>query len=367
MSFGARAVIRLDALQHNLDILRAAAPEARVMAVIKANAYGHGMVPVARALDGVDALAVARIAEAMELRDAGIKSPINLFSGVFTPDELKLASELDFEVVVHCEEQVQLLDTSLPRPLVVWLKVDTDMNRLGFTPERAAELVDKLKRSGSVLELRLMTHFADADNIEGPLTTRQMERFQTVAAGFDGSVSVANSPAMLGWPDIADARAALGFSGDCWIRPGIALYGISPFAGRSGADLGLEPVMRFEARLIAKKQLRAGCQVGYKGRYTSDADTQLGIIAAGYGDGYSRHFRDGTPVLLNGRRVPLVGNVSMDMIAVDLGPDAEDAVGDIGVLWGDGLPVEEVAPFADAIPYELVCGVMNREVAELVR
>lgn len=366
MSFGARALIRLGALTHNLDVLRRAAPDARVMAVIKANAYGHGMVEVARQIRDVDAFAVARLPEALGLRNAGIDTPINLLSGVFSEEELLAASEAGFEIVVHCEEQVALLDTDVPKPLTAWLKVDTGMNRLGFMPERGVELIDTLRAKKVVGELRLMTHFADADNLDGPLTDRQMAAFRAVANGFRGAVSVANSPAMLGWPQVADARDALGFEGDCWIRPGLALYGISPFPGKTGADLGLEPAMRFEARLIAKKPLRAGGRVGYKGRYTSDADTILGIISAGYGDGYSRHFRDGTPVIINGRSVPLIGNVSMDMIAVDLGPDAGDAVGDIAVLWGDELPVEEIAPFADAIPYELVCGVMNREVAKLV-
>lgn len=367
MSFGARALIRLGALTHNLDVLRQAAPDARVMAVIKANAYGHGMVEVARQIADVDAFAVARLPEALALRDAGIDTPINLLSGVFSGDELVAASEAGFQIVVHCEEQVRLLDTTVPQPLTAWLKVDTGMNRLGFTPERGAGLIDTLRGKEAVGELRLMTHFADADNLDGPLTEQQLTAFRAVASGFRGAVSVANSPAMLGWPEVADARDALGFDGDCWIRPGLALYGISPFPGKTGADLGLEPAMRFEARLIAKKPLRAGGRVGYKGRYTSDADTVLGIISAGYGDGYSRHFRDGTPVLVNGRRVSLIGNVSMDMIAVDLGPGASDAVGDVATLWGDELPVETVAPWADAIPYDLVCGVMNREASEFVR
>jgi len=178
-------------------------------------------------------------------------------------------------------------------------------------------------------------------------------------------VSIANTPGTMGWQQVADARESLGFTGDHWIRPGLALFGISPFEGRTGRDLGLSPVMQFEARLITIKPLREGARVGYKGRYQSQQDTTLGIISAGYGDGYTRHFRTGTPVLINGRRVPLIGNVSMDMIAVDLGTDAPDAVGDVAILWGDGLAVEEVAPWADAIPYELVCGVMNREDSEI--
>lgn len=211
-----------------------------------------------------------------------------------------------------------------------------------------------------------MSHLASADELDNPATRNQLALFRTVVEEFDGAVSIANTPGVLGWADIADARETLGINGDQWIRTGLALFGISPFADRSSADLGLAPVMQFEARLIAVKPLREGARVGYRGRYQAQSDSTLGIISAGYGDGYSRHFRTGTPVLLNGRQVPLIGNVSMDMIAVDLGVDASDKVGDIATLWGFGLPVEEVAPWADAIPYELVCGVMNREESEVV-
>ena len=366
MSFGARALIRLGALTHNLHTLKRAAPGAKVMAVIKANAYGHGMLAVAEQLTGVDALAVARLPEALELRNAGIDKPITLLSGVFSVDELKHAGRHNIEIVVHCREQLSLIESNAIEAQTIWLKVDTGMNRLGFEPRDASKLIERLRAANPLGEVRLMTHFADADNLDGPLTSQQFDRIATVVSGFDGAVSLANSAAMLGWPDIVNARTMLNFRGDLWVRPGIALYGISPFVGRTATELGLKPVMQFQARLIARKPLAAGSQVGYKGRYVSDDDTQLGIIAAGYGDGYSRHFRDGTPVLINGRRVPLIGNVSMDMIAVDLGADATDAVGDIATLWGDGLPIEELAPWADAIPYDLVCGVMNRESAKIV-
>ena len=213
--------------------------------------------------------------------------------------------------------------------------------------------------------LRLMTHLANADDLEGDATPEQLEAFRPIIRGFAGDVSIGNTPGTLGWASVRDAREEFGFAGDNWIRSGIALCGVSPFGGKTGVELGLKPVMQFEARLIATKPLHAGARVGYTGAYTADADTTLGIISAGYG-GYSRHFRTGTPVLINGRRVPLIGRVSMDMIAVDLGADSQDKVGDIATLWGDDLPVEEVAPYANAIPYELVCGVMNREDSEIV-
>ncbi|MDH3532084.1 MAG: alanine racemase [Gammaproteobacteria bacterium] len=366
MTFGARALIRLDALRDNLKVIRSAAPGSRVMAVVKANAYGHGMVTVARTLDDADSFGVARLPEAVRLHESGIEKPIVLLAGVLTPLELDEAMRRKFEIVVHCVEQIELLEAAPAGATTVWLKFDTGMNRLGFAPDAAASLIDRLRACEAVAELRLMSHLASADELDNTMTDEQVDRFRTIVAGFTGAVSIANTPGMMGWPQIAAAREHLGFTGDHWIRPGLALFGISPFAGRTAADLGLKPVMQFEARLIAVKPLHEGARVGYRGRYRCQNDTTLGIISAGYGDGYSRHFRTGTPILINDRRAALIGNVSMDMLAVDLGPDAVDKIGDIATLWGDGLPVEEVAPWADAIPYELVCGVMNREDSEVV-
>ncbi len=366
MSFGARALIRLGALEHNLEVIRAAAPGSRIMAVIKANAYGHGMVPVAQHLADVDAFAVARVPEAIELRRHGIRAPIVLLAGVMNSAELESAAEHGFEPVVHSFEQVAMLEAWKSAGLTTWLKFDTGMNRLGFPPEEAANLIARLEDAAGVSELRLMTHLSTADELESPVTSEQLERFRPIVSGFKGAVSIGNSPGTFGWPAVTDARREFGFEGDNWVRAGIALFGISPFGNRTGTDLGLKPVMQFEARLIAVKTLHAGARVGYKGSYVSDSETTLGIISAGYGDGYTRHFRTGTPVLINGRHVPLIGIVSMDMIAVDLGPGASDRVGDIATLWGEGLPVEAVAPWANAIPYELVCGVMNREDSEIV-
>ena len=364
MSFGARALIRLGSLKHNLEVIRATAPESRVMAVIKANAYGHGIVAVAQNLPDVDAFAVARIPEAICLRKNGIEVPIVLLSGVLDKKELRAAMQWQLELVVHCPEQIELLDSCSGGALTIWLKFDTGMNRLGFSPRDAADLLQRLNSMASVSEVRLMTHLSSADELENSATDEQLLCFRSIADDFDGDVSIANSPGVLGWPSVANPQP--GFAGESWIRPGIALFGISPFTDRTGLDLGLQPVMQFEARLIAVKPLRKGARVGYQGTYESATQTTLGIISAGYGDGYTRQFRNGTPVLINGRRVPLVGKVSMDMIAVDLGPSGTDAVGDIATLWGDGLPVEEVAAWANAIPYELVCGVMNREASEVV-
>ncbi len=359
MSFGARALIRLGALKHNLDVVRASAPGARVMAVIKANAYGHGMISVAKTLSDVDAFAVARVPEAVRLRYAGVDSRIVLLAGVLNQKELRDAIDYDLEPVVHCNRQIELLENTRHGRINVWVKFDTGMNRLGFEPEDADEVFARIGRLSLVANTRIMTHLSSADE-QSDVTPEQLLRFQAVLSEHDSPVSIGNSAAVLGWPETLMANR------ENWVRPGIALFGVSPFADRTGVELGLKPVMQFEARLISVKPLRSGARVGYKGSYTADYDSTLGIISAGYGDGYSRHFRSGTPVLLNGRRVPLIGNVSMDMLAVDLGADTSDRVGDIATLWGDGLPVEEVAPFAGAIPYELVCGVMNREKSEVV-
>lgn len=364
MSFGARALIRLGALKHNLDEIRRAVPSAKIMAVIKANAYGHGMLAVAQNVSNVDALAVARISEAINLRDSGVVTPIVVLSGVLDQGEMRTAIEYDLQLVVHCPEQVALLRNCQEGAAVIWLKFDTGMNRLGFAPDNAREIIDQMKHVTAVRELRLMTHLSSADDLDNYVTRDQLERFAHIVEGFDGAVSVGNSAGVLGWPAIAQSE--FGAFGDSWIRTGIALFGISPFASKTAADLNLKPVMHFEARLVAVKPLHKGDLVGYTGSFESKEDTVLGVISAGYGDGYSRHFRSGTPVLINGRKVRVIGNVSMDMITVDLGVDAQDKVGDIATLWGDGLPVEEIAPWANAIPYELVCGVMNREASKIV-
>jgi alanine racemase len=330
------------------------------MAVVKANAYGHGMVAVARSLPEVDAFAVARVPEAIELREQGVKTRIVLLAGVLNESELNAALQWNLEPVLHCPEQVELLGNCSNGTLPVWLKFDTGMNRLGFAPGDAAALLQQLGAMTAVGELRLMTHLASADDLQSSTTGEQMKSFLQICEAFPGDVSIGNTPGTLGWEQVVSAGNA-----DNWIRPGIALFGVSPFPDRTASELGLKPVMQFEARLIANKPLAAEARVGYKGAYVAPAATRMGIISAGYGDGYTRHFRSGTPVLLNGRHVTVIGNVSMDMIAVDLGPDASDRVGDIATLWGDGLPVEEVAPWADAIPYELLCGVMNREASEI--
>lgn len=356
-----RARIRLDALADNLERLRQAAGGAKVIAVVKANAYGHGLLTIARNLPGADGFAVARFDDALTLDGAGLGRPIVLFGGVYSQAEQDAALGKGIELVVHCNQQVELLEAAPPGKAVVWLKLDSGMRRLGFEVTESEKILRRLTRCQAVGEVRLMTHLANADDRRNDRTNRQLDRFRPLLKTFDGAISIANSPGLLGWPDAIDAGAD---RSRCWVRCGIALYGISPFAGTTGADFGLRPVMQFQSSLIATRAIRAGERVGYGGTWQSHEDTVVGIVAAGYGDGYLRYLPSGSPVLVNDRRASLAGLVSMDMAAVDLGPDATDSVGDPVTLWGDGLPVEEVAACAGTTPYTLVCGIPERNLSD---
>lgn len=359
MTFGARARIFLGAIRHNLAVIRGKTAGARIMAVIKANAYGHGMLPVAGALAGVDALAVARMAEAEALRASGIETPIAVLGGALCAGDLDRAVSLDVELCIHDVAQIDWVAARAAPLPVAWLKIDTGMNRLGIHPGCARAAIEKLLPH--VTDLRLMTHFSSADDPEDPTTRGQLERFLPLIAGFAGDVSVANSPGILGWADEVARLGTEDANRRVWVRPGLSLYGISPFCGQTGSDFGLRPAMQFESHLLSVKPLRRGAQVGYGGTWTAERDTTLGVVAAGYGDGYTRYIPSGTPMLVNGRRVPVIGRVSMDLTTVDLGPRADDKVGDRVILWGAGLPVEEIADLAGTIPYQLLTGVMHRE------
>jgi len=348
----ARARIDRDALAHNLTRVREAAPGRRVVAVIKAGGYGHGAVRVARALCDADAFGVACVEEALELREAGLAHRIVCLEGCCEGGELALASRHRLDVVVHHDAQLELLERAPAGTRVAaWLKIDTGMHRLGFPPGRLREVHARLSACAALAEpVRLMTHLANADDRRDPWTEHQLARFREAAAGVDAETSIANSAGVLGWPDA---------HGD-WVRPGIMLYGISPFVGgRAGAD-GLRPVMTLETRLIAVNRVPRGEPIGYGGAWVTPEEMPVGIAAIGYGDGYLRGFPSGTPVLVDGRRAALVGRVSMDMIAIDLRAQPASAPGDPVVLWGEGLPLEEVAGHAGTIPYELVCRVASR-------
>ena len=352
MTRAPRALVDSGALKFNLAAVRRQAPGARVMAVIKANAYGHGLVGVGRALADADAFAVARIEEAVALREAGLGNRIVLLEGVFEPGQLPLAASLGLDVVIHSRGQLEMLEAAaLPRAVDTWLKIDTGMNRLGFRPEEAAEVAKRLAGSRGVAgPPRLMTHLACADERDAGTTERQLQRFTEAVTGQPGERSMANSAGLLWCPD----------SHADWVRPGIMLYGVSPFAGETGAELGLRPAMQLLSRIIAVRNVRRDERVGYGGTWTAQADSRVAIAAIGYGDGYPRSLPSGTPVLVRDRRVPLAGRVSMDMIAVDVSELPEVCVGDAVVLWGPQLAVEELASLAGTIPYELLCGVTQR-------
>jgi alanine racemase len=363
VSVGARALIRLEAIRHNLRRIKDFAGGAKVMAVVKANAYGHGSLPVARALDEADALAVARIQEGIALRAAGIGQPLVVFHGAANREDLRAATEYRMQPVVHCEAQVELLEAAPRGDAVVWLKVDTGMRRLGVEMSEVRGLLSRLSAAPAVREVRLMTHLSHADEREAVETARQLGRFARLLDGFNGQFSIANSAGLLGWPETIHAGQDAARS---WVRSGIALYGVSPFPASEGSEFGLRAAMEFEARLVSVKPIRAGEAVGYGGDWRAPHDTLLGIVSVGYGDGYSRYLPSGTPMLVEGRTATLAGRVSMDAAAVDLGPDSAASLGDRVVLWGKDLPVETIAARAGTIPYTLLAGVTHREAPEII-
>jgi alanine racemase len=346
------------ALRHNLDVIRRFAPNSRVMAVVKANAYGHGLITAARALAAADAFAVARVGEGLALREAGIKTPIVLLEGVFDREQLDASAAADFELVVHTPEQIELLRAaSSGARFKVWLKLDSGMNRLGFKDAAFHAAHAALTSTSAVkVPINLITHLASADTPELPITAEQLLVFATATRSLEGERSMESSAALLCFPD----------SQADWIRPGLLLYGISPFRGSTGADHGLRPVMTLRSQIIAVKDLVEGDQVGYGADWTATRPTRLAIAAIGYGDGYPRSVSSGTPVLVNGEHAALAGRVSMDMLAIDV-TDVQRApkVGDPVVLWGDGLPVEEIAMWAETIPYSLTCGISQRVAVDL--
>jgi alanine racemase len=346
------ATIHTDALRHNLARIRELAPHSRVMAVVKADGYGHGLERVAQALAGADAFGVAALGDAERLRAAGLSQRIVLLSGFDEASDLPALRRLRVDTVVHHESQLRMLEAERDQaPLRLWLKIDSGMHRLGFAPGEAAAVHARLRALPQVdPELTLMTHLASSDAFDGEQTPEQLARFDRAIAGLRGPRSLANSAAVLGWP-----RA----HGD-WVRPGGALYGLSVVPGRSAESFGLRPAMTLSTRLIAIKPVARGAAVGYGATHRCERDGVIGIAAIGYGDGYPRHVAPGAPVLVNGRRCGIVGRVSMDLMAVDLAGQPQAQVGDPVEVWGRQLPVEEVASAADTISYELTCGITRR-------
>ncbi|WP_456374268.1 alanine racemase [Thiolapillus sp.] len=349
MSFSPWIEIDPQAMQHNLGVARAHVGSARVMAVIKANAYGHGIEMAVTALQDADSFAVARVEEGLALRRMEQSKSILVLGGANDREELAAAAAAGLELVVHHPFQLDLLkNQSLPGPVAVWLKVDSGMNRLGVAPGQARDLLRELQSLASVSSVSgCLTHLANADDLGDDFTRQQLGCFRNALSSVTLPLSIANSAGILGWPEThAD-----------WVRPGIMLYGASPFATPVEA---LRPAMTFCSRLVSVKKVRAGETVGYGRTWQAPRDSLVGVVAAGYADGYPREMPAGTPLLVNGHVAPLAGRVSMDTLMVDLGDQPQARPGDQVVLWGRGLPAENIAAAAQTIPYTLFCGIGTR-------
>ena len=344
-----QAIVHPSALVNNLLVARQAAPTAKILAVVKANGYGHGLLRVAKALEECDGFAVLSLEEAVRLREAGFAQPILLLEGVFEEAELLVVAEHQLSVVIHTEEQIEWLKRAWsPVRIDVFLKMNTGMNRLGFTPEAFPQALAALQACPVLGRITLMTHFACADEAAG--VSQQFARFNAFTHALALPTCLANSAALLRNSETHGA----------WVRPGIMLYGASPFADQRAVDLGLEPAMSLVSKVIAVQCVTAGEHIGYGGAYTAERNLRVGIVACGYADGYPRHAGTDTPILVAGVRTRTLGRVSMDMLYADLTSVSHAGVGSPVTLWGEGLPVEEVARAAGTISYELLCARAER-------
>ena len=352
MARPARAHIDLQALRENYRWARQRTAGSRALAVVKANAYGHGAVRVARTLDGqVDGFAVACLEEALELRESGVQNPILLLEGVFAPTELALVSTHGLWITVHCQTQLQwLLSARLDRPLQVWLKMDSGMHRLGFAPQDYRAAYAALAHSPQVSEIVLMSHYARADETDCPFSLQQRATFESLTQDLPGARSLANSAGLMAWSPHAGE----------WVRPGLALYGVSPLSGSRALETPLRPAMTLESELIAVREVNAGEAIGYGTHYVTQGITRVGVVAMGYADGYPRAAANGTPVAVAGQRTRLLGRVSMDMLTVDLTHLPHAAIGDTVELWGPQIGIGDVASASQTIPYELLTQVTRR-------
>lgn len=352
MTRPSRVVIDKQALKHNFQRVRELAPTSKIMAIIKADAYGHGLVRVAQTLSDADGFGVACLEEAEELRAAKIKNAIVLLEGPHKAIDLSRIAQLQLDIVIHNELQIDMLEQAkLEEPLQVWLKIDTGMHRLGVPANSADDLLERLTNCPNVKQVpKLMTHFATANEQNNPLTQKQLDKFTQLCEGLDYEKTMANSAAIINFPETHVD----------WIRPGLMLYGVSPMKEGNASEHGLKPVMTLESEIISVQHLSKGDSVGYGATWHCPEDMPVGVIAAGYGDGFPRHAKSGTPILVNGVRCSLIGRASMDMLTVDLRNQADAKIGDRVVLWGEALPIEEIAQHADTIPYELMCGVHKR-------
>lgn len=344
--------IDINALQHNLKRVRELAPKSKIIAMVKANAYGHGITKVAQTLKDADAFGVACIEEAEVIRKIGLTTPVVLMSGFLNVNDLTAIIKLNCEIVVHTFSQVETLEkVNFSKPIKVWLKINTGMHRLGFAPCDVEEAYARLSNCKNVkTPPNLMTHFAMADDANKNITLKQIETFNAVTKNLSGERSLANSAAILSFPE----------SHADWVRPGGLLYGVSPLLNDEGAKHNLIAVMTLRSKIIAIQQAKKGAAIGYGGVWQCPEDILYAIVAIGYGDGYPRHAKSGTPVLINNQFCPLIGRVAMDMIAVDLRAAARAKIGDEVILWGKDLPAERIAECADTITYELFCKIAHR-------
>lgn len=349
-----RALIDCTALQHNLSVVRNHTHQARIMAVVKADAYGHGLLRTAQALNTVDGFAVLELEAAIQLREAGFKQPVLLLEGFFSAEELEMIDHYRLSTVIHSHEQLSLLlahkKTGKPD---LFIKINTGMNRLGFKSEEGNYVLNRIKQWCSDANTTLMTHFSCADDArQTDQVNQQLDLFAPLYAKGENNLpqTLANSAAILRYP---------GTHAD-WVRPGIILYGASPLPDKTGIELGLRPVMTLTSEIIAVQQLDPSDRVGYGGQFIADQPMRIGVVAAGYADGYPRHAPTGTPVLVNGQRTRLIGCISMDMLTIDLSGIGGVGVGSPVTLWGEGLPVEEIAKSAQTISYELLTARSSR-------
>jgi len=353
-----KAIIDIVALQHNFKMIKSLAPKSKIMAILKANAYGHGILQMGRQLSEASCIGVACLQEAIILREGGVKTDIVLLEGFFGEDEIPAIIDYGFSLVVHQNNQLAVLEKlSGAHKIPVWLKVDTGMHRLGFAPEESEEALNRLKNMSVVESIGIMSHLACADDPHSSMTTNQVRLLKKTIGKSDQDhypISLANSAAILAWPETHFQL----------VRPGLLLYGVSPLLAdnllSSGQNHGLRPVMTLVSELIAMRQIKAGETVSYGASWTATKNTWIGTIGIGYGDGYPRSLPNGSPVWLNGIEVPIAGRVSMDMITVDLGEQTNASIGDRAVLWGSELPIEKIAAAAGTIPYELLCGITQR-------
>lgn len=350
-----QATIILHALEHNLAIAQSKAPQSKVMAVVKANGYGHGLLNAAKGLEAADGFAILGLDEALTLRAAGYKQTILMLEGCFSADELMLVSDHQISVVVHSHQQLEFLEkASLIKPVSVYLKINTGMNRLGVKPIDFEQARMRLEASANVSDITLMTHFAMADESLG--IADQLAVFNATIQGHQYPRSLANSATVLRFPEA---------HGD-WVRAGIMLYGTSPIAGQSAASFNLKPAMQLTSQIISVQILEAGESLGYGYRFTATKKTRVGVVACGYADGYPRHAPNGTPIAVAGKLTQTIGRVSMDMLYVDISNMPEASIGAHVEMWGNQVPVDDVAQAAGTISYELLCAVAPRVPMKIV-